>query len=1011
MPLTPDRQSGPRFIFVTGGVVSSLGKGIAAASIGRLLVSRGFTRRAAEVRSVHQRRPGHDVALPARRGLRDRGRRRDRPRPRPLRALHRRQHDARVERHRGRHLQRRDPPRAARRLPRRDGPGRAAHHRRDQAADLADRPGDRRRLRHHRDRRHGRRHRVAAVPRGDPPVPGRRRPAALHVHPPHARAVHQPRGRAEDQADAALGQRAAAHRHPAGHARLPLGVGRSRATSARRSRCSRACRSRRSSRPTTSRTSTRCRSASTTRASTTSCSSTSASRRRAADLDGWRALIERAAEATRAGADRDRRQVRRARGRLPLGRRGAAPRRLHARRPRSRSTGSTPRRCSTSASDRRGGAQRLAGADGILIPGGFGSRGFEGKIEAARFARESGVPYLGICFGMHVAVCEFARNVAGMEGANSTECDPETPFPVIDLLPEQKEIADLGGTMRLGADPIKLHDGTRAREIYGEAVIYERHRHRYEVNNMLRKRLEAAGLVMSGTSPDERLVEIVELTDHPFFVASQFHPEFKSRPERPAPLFREFVGARSTGASSIRRRASSARLAARAVRTAPRDARPRPARPSAGAARSDTFAGSAPSTARPVRERGCARLGARRARRARTSRSRRTAPAPRSAVTAATCSRGSPAAATGRCCSARISTPCRRGADRAGGASTAAGRTPTTRSSAPTTRPPSRCMLVLARRLVAEPAERRRRAAVHGRRGARAARREGVRDRRAAQQRRLHVRQRRCRSAASSSASPTHYRVSGRAARRRRARRRQPRGRAQRDPRRRPRDRRDAPRAARSARPPRTSARSPAAAPPTSSLTAAASSARRAASTRTRAEQLASEHRRMPDRRRERPRMRMRPRRDGSSASSRATACAPSSARGGARLRRAARLRLRAGAGVERRRQRRQRAARTGSPCSTSATAPSATTSRPSASRSRRSRACSTSPSRSSPAGTGERGTRRVARARRARRCGARARRCGRSARAGAGRRARRRRASRGRATWRCSAGARSATR
>jgi CTP synthase len=194
-------------------------------------------------------------------------------------------------------------------------------------------------------------------------------------------------------------------------------------------------------------------------------------------------------------------------------------------------------------------AERLAGANGILIPGGFGGRGFEGKIEAARFAREHGVPYLGICFGMHVAVCEFARNVTGMDGANSTECDPETPYPVIDLLPEQKEIADLGGTMRLGASPIKLHDGSRAREIYDEAVVYERHRHRYEVNNTLRKRLEAAGMVMSGTSPDERLVEVVEMSDHPFYVASQFHPEFKSRPERPAPLFREFVGAALVAAS------------------------------------------------------------------------------------------------------------------------------------------------------------------------------------------------------------------------------------------------------------------------------------------------------------------------------------------------------------------------------------------------------------------------------------------------------------------------------
>jgi CTP synthase len=187
--------------------------------------------------------------------------------------------------------------------------------------------------------------------------------------------------------------------------------------------------------------------------------------------------------------------------------------------------------------------ERLAHADGILIPGGFGVRGIEGKIQAARIARESRIPFLGVCLGMQIAVGDFARHVVDMPGANSTEFDPETPYPVIDLLPEQKEVADMGGTMRLGADPVKLHDGTKAREIYGEAVIYERHRHRYEVNNFLRRRLEAAGLVVSGSSPDERLVEIIEIADHPFFVASQFHPEFKSRPERPAPLFRDFVGA------------------------------------------------------------------------------------------------------------------------------------------------------------------------------------------------------------------------------------------------------------------------------------------------------------------------------------------------------------------------------------------------------------------------------------------------------------------------------------
>jgi CTP synthase len=190
-------------------------------------------------------------------------------------------------------------------------------------------------------------------------------------------------------------------------------------------------------------------------------------------------------------------------------------------------------------------AARLEKASGILIPGGFGGRGIEGKIRAAQIAREKKIPYLGICLGMQLAVAEFARHVTGMEGANSTEFDLETPFPVIDLLPEQKEIADMGGTMRLGADPVKLHDSTRMRELYGEPVVYERHRHRYEVNNHLRRRLEAAGLICSGTSPDDRLVEAIELPteQHPFFIASQYHPEFKSRPERPAPMFREFVGA------------------------------------------------------------------------------------------------------------------------------------------------------------------------------------------------------------------------------------------------------------------------------------------------------------------------------------------------------------------------------------------------------------------------------------------------------------------------------------
>ena len=190
----------------------------------------------------------------------------------------------------------------------------------------------------------------------------------------------------------------------------------------------------------------------------------------------------------------------------------------------------------------------LGGADGILVPGGFGQRAFEGKILAARYAREHGVPYLGICLGLQAAVCEFARNVAGMEGATSAEFGEGAAFPVIDLMPEQEDVEDKGGTMRLGAYPCKLKEDTLAAAAYGEPIAYERHRHRYEVNNAYRDALADAGLVVSGTSPDDRLVEMIELPDHPWFVASQGHPEFKSRPHRPHPLFRDFVGAAIAGA-------------------------------------------------------------------------------------------------------------------------------------------------------------------------------------------------------------------------------------------------------------------------------------------------------------------------------------------------------------------------------------------------------------------------------------------------------------------------------
>jgi CTP synthase len=185
----------------------------------------------------------------------------------------------------------------------------------------------------------------------------------------------------------------------------------------------------------------------------------------------------------------------------------------------------------------------LQDADGILVPGGFGDRGVEGKILATQYAREQKVPFFGICLGMQVASIEFARNVLGWNDAHSSEINEATTHPVIDLLPEQKDVEDLGGTLRLGLYPCKLKEDTRAYEAYQDEVIYERHRHRYEFNNQYRQEMENAGFVFSGTSPDGRLVEIVELKDHPWFVASQFHPEFISRPTRPQPLFREFVGA------------------------------------------------------------------------------------------------------------------------------------------------------------------------------------------------------------------------------------------------------------------------------------------------------------------------------------------------------------------------------------------------------------------------------------------------------------------------------------
>jgi CTP synthase len=185
----------------------------------------------------------------------------------------------------------------------------------------------------------------------------------------------------------------------------------------------------------------------------------------------------------------------------------------------------------------------LRGADGILVPGGFGVRGVEGKVEAIRYARENSVPYLGLCLGLQCAVIEFARNVCGLSGANSSEFDPNTPHPVIDLLPEQKGVVDMGGSMRLGAYPCEIQPGSRAEAVYGESLVHERHRHRYEVNPEYHEVLRRHGMELSGMSPDGRLAEIIEIPGHPYFLAGQFHPELRSRPTRPHPLFRDFVGA------------------------------------------------------------------------------------------------------------------------------------------------------------------------------------------------------------------------------------------------------------------------------------------------------------------------------------------------------------------------------------------------------------------------------------------------------------------------------------
>ena len=255
------------------------------------------------------------------------------------------------------------------------------------------------------------------------------------------------------------------------------------------------------------------------------------------NLDHWRDLLHRLRNPEARSDDRHRGQVFRASRRIQVDLRVVGARRRGA------SGAVRIRPVHSEAVEREGAEGLLDGVDGVLVPGGFGDRGIEGKVNAVAYARQHGIPFFGICLGMQCAVAEYARNALGLAGANSTEFDKDTAHPVICLLDEQRTVTDKGGTMRLGAQPAALVAGSKAAECYGSLKISERHRHRYEFNNGYREQFEAAGMRIVGTSPDGSLVEIIEIPEHPWFVAVQFHPEFKSQPTRPHPLFSGFVGA------------------------------------------------------------------------------------------------------------------------------------------------------------------------------------------------------------------------------------------------------------------------------------------------------------------------------------------------------------------------------------------------------------------------------------------------------------------------------------
>ena len=423
------------------------------------------------------------------------------------------------------------------------------------ARDPLGRRGDRDRRRHLGDRRHGRRHRVAAVPRGDPPVPPRGRARERALPPRHARPVHRERRRAEDEADAALGQRAAPHRYPPRRARLPLDRAAHAATSATRSRSSPTSTSRPSSRRSTCPTSTSCRRRSRSRASTASSARSSASARPSptsasgTSSSSGSASARETVEIALVG-----KYVKLHDAYLSV-HEALKHAGIHDRLPRQRALGRRREH------DARGGARGARGASTACSSRAASARaGGRARSSPAASRARTRSRTSASASGMHVAVSEFARHVCGLDGANSTEMDPETPYPVIDLLPEQKEVEDLGGTMRLGAQAVELADGhAHPRGVRRRAGDLRAPPPPLRGQQRLPAGARRRGLVVSGTFQEGRLVEIVELPDHPWFVASQFHPEFKSRPTRPAPLFREFVDAARAA------RARAPRLAGRAA--------------------------------------------------------------------------------------------------------------------------------------------------------------------------------------------------------------------------------------------------------------------------------------------------------------------------------------------------------------------------------------------------------------------------------------------------------------